>query len=195
MQEIPIRCAIGPSYVPAGSNLKRASLAEELQLCNSQIVLGPGGTTSFSVFGVLIIFFVGIFLMIPSISLDFLTCYFRSKLQNRKHEYKQVQWGLDGVFQLHRLTYEATGVRGRGRGISILYLSQGKETSSAYPTFTPTRDIQHSACVNSGKTLHSSRTKSPQFYLQTRARVATRTKRGRFSLATQYQPRRPRPEA
>lgn len=107
VQEIPIRWAIGPSYVPAGSKLKRASLAEELQLCKSQIILSPGGTTSFSVLGVIIIFVVGIFLMILSISLDFLTSYFRSKLQ--KHEHKQVQWGLDGIFQLHRLAYEAAG--------------------------------------------------------------------------------------
>lgn len=107
VQEIPIRWAIGPSYVPAGSKLKRASLAAELQLCKSQIILSPGGTTSFSVLGVVIILIVGILLMILSISLDLLSSYFRSKLQ--KHEHKQVQWGLDGIFQLHRLAYEAAG--------------------------------------------------------------------------------------
>lgn len=107
VQEIPIRWAIGPSYVPAGSKLKRASLPEELQLCKSQIILSPGGTISFSVLGIVIIFIVGILLMLLSIFLDLLTSYFRSKLQ--KHEYKQVQWGLDGIFQLHRLAYEAAG--------------------------------------------------------------------------------------
>lgn len=39
VQEIPIRWAIGPSYVPAGSKLKRASLHEDIQLCKSQIIL------------------------------------------------------------------------------------------------------------------------------------------------------------
>lgn len=107
VQEIPIRWAIGPSYVPAGSMLQRASRPEELQLCKSQIILSPGGTTSFSVLGIVIILIVGITLMLLSIFLDVLTSYFRSKLQ--KDEYKQVQWGLDGIFQLHRLAYEASG--------------------------------------------------------------------------------------
>lgn len=66
-----------------------------------------GGTTAFSVLVVVIIFIVGILLMLLSIFLDLLTSYFRSKLQ--KDEYKQVQWGLDGIFHLHRLAYEAAG--------------------------------------------------------------------------------------
>lgn len=107
VQEIPIRWAVGPSYVPAGSKLVRASLPAELQLCKSQIILSPGGTTSFSVLGIVIISIVGILLMLLSVFLDLLTSYFRSKLQ--KDEYKQVQWGLDGIFQLHRLAYEAAG--------------------------------------------------------------------------------------
>lgn len=107
VQEIPIRWAIGPSYVPVGSKLKRASLPEEIQLCKSQIILSPGGTTSFSVLGIVVIFIVGIFLMLLSLFLDSLTGHFRSKLH--KHDYKQVQWGLDGIFQLHRLAYEAAG--------------------------------------------------------------------------------------
>lgn len=52
LQEIPIRRATGPSYVPAGSKLKRASLPEQIRLCKSQIILSPGGTTSFSVLGI-----------------------------------------------------------------------------------------------------------------------------------------------
>lgn len=45
LQEIPIRRATGPPYVPAGSKLKRASLPEQIRLCKSQIILSPGGTT------------------------------------------------------------------------------------------------------------------------------------------------------
>lgn len=55
IQEIPIRWATGPSYVPAGSRLERPSHPEEIHLCNSQIILSPGGTTSFSVLGIGII--------------------------------------------------------------------------------------------------------------------------------------------
>lgn len=107
IQEIPIRWATGPSYVPAGAKLQHASLPEDIQLCNSQIILSPGGTTSFSVLGIGIILIVGILLMLLSLFLDSLTGYFRSKLH--KDDYKRVQWGLDGIFQLHRLAYEAAG--------------------------------------------------------------------------------------
>lgn len=107
LQEIPIRRATGPSYVPAGSKLKLASLPEEIRLCKSQMILSPGGTTSFSVLGIGIILIVGILLILLSLFLDSLTGYFRSKFP--KHDYKQIQWGLDGIFQLHRLAYEAAG--------------------------------------------------------------------------------------
>lgn len=107
LQEIPIRRATGPSYVPAGSRLKRASLPQDISLCKSQIILSPGGTTSFSVLGVGIILIVGTLLVLVSLFLDSLAGYFRSKF--RKHDYKRIQWGLDGIFQLHRLAYEAAG--------------------------------------------------------------------------------------
>lgn len=107
IQEIPIRWATGPSYVPPGAKLKRASLPEEIQLCKSQIILSPGGTTSFSVLGIGIILIVGTLLMLLSLFLDSLIIYFRSKFH--KNDYKRVQWALDGIFQLHRLAYEAAG--------------------------------------------------------------------------------------
>lgn len=107
LQEIPIRWATGPSYVPAGSKLKRASLPEQIRLCESQIILSPGGTTSFSVLGIGIILIVGILLILLSLFLDSLTGYYRSKFH--KHDFKRIQWGLDGIFQLHRLAYEAAG--------------------------------------------------------------------------------------
>lgn len=107
IQEIPIRWATGPTYVPAGSRLERPSRPEERHLCNSQIILSPGGTTSFSVLGIGIILNVGILLILLSLFLDSLTGYFRSRLF--KNDYKRVQWGLDGIFQLHRLAYEAAG--------------------------------------------------------------------------------------
>lgn len=107
LQEIPIRRATGPSYVPAGSRLQRASLPEQIRLCKSQIILSPGGTTSFSVLGIGIILIVGTLLVLVSLFLDTLAGYFRSKFH--KHNYKRIQWGLDGIFQLHRLAYEAAG--------------------------------------------------------------------------------------
>lgn len=83
-----------------------------------------GGTTSFSVLGIGIILIVGILLMLLSLFLDSLTGYFRSKYH--KHEYKQVQWGLDGIFQLHRLAYEAAGQGTWTRGFnSIPVTKQG----------------------------------------------------------------------
>ena len=107
LQEIPITWATGPSYVPDGSKLVRASLPEDIQMCKSQMILSPGGTMSFSVLGIAIILIVGIFLMLLSLWLDSITGYARRKLHY--NDYKRVQWGLDGMFQLHRLAYEAAG--------------------------------------------------------------------------------------
>ena len=107
LQEIPIRWVTGPPYVPDGSKLIRASLPEDIQMCKSQMVLSPGGTMSFSVLGIAIILIVGIFLMLLSLWLDSITGYVRWKLHCK--DYKRVQWGLDGIFQLHRLAYEAAG--------------------------------------------------------------------------------------
>lgn len=107
LQEIPISWATGPPYVPAGSTLIRASLPEDIQMCKSQIILSPGGTMSFSVLGIAVILIVGIFLMLLSLWLDSIMGYLRWKLQY--NDYKRMQWGLDGMFQLHRLAYEAAG--------------------------------------------------------------------------------------
>lgn len=107
LQEIPIRWATGPPNVPAGSTLDRASFPAEIQMCKSQIILSPGGTMSFSVLGIAVILIVGIFLMLLSLWLDSITGYVRWKLQS--NDYKRIQWGLDGMFQLHRLAYEAAG--------------------------------------------------------------------------------------
>ena len=107
LQEIPIRWATGPPYVPDGSKLIRASRTEEIQMCKSQMILSPGGTMSFSVLGIAIILIVGIFLILLSLWLDSITGYVRWKLHY--NDYKRVQWGLDGMFQLHRLAYEAAG--------------------------------------------------------------------------------------
>lgn len=107
LQEIPIRWATGPPYVPAGSKLDRASLPADIQMCKSQMILSPGGTMSFSVLGIGVILIVGILLMLLSLWLDSITGYVRWKLQY--NDYKRLQWGLDGMFQLHRLAYEAAG--------------------------------------------------------------------------------------
>ena len=107
LQEIPIRWATGPPYMPAGTKLVRASLPADEEMCKSQIVLSPGGTMSFSVLGIGIVLIVGIILMVLSVWLDSITGYARWKLQY--NDYKRVQWGLDGMFQLHRLAYEAAG--------------------------------------------------------------------------------------
>lgn len=106
LQEIPIRWATGP-YVPVGTKLDRASRPEEIQMCKSQMILSPGGTMSFSVLGIGVILIVGIFLMLLSLWLDSITGYVRWKFQY--NDYKRLQWGLDGMFQLHRLAYEASG--------------------------------------------------------------------------------------
>lgn len=107
LQEIPIRYATGPPYVPLGSKLIRPYLAADVQMCGSQMILSPGGTMSFSVLGIGVILIVGIFLMVLSLWLDSITGYVRWKLQY--DDYKRLQWGLDGMFQLHRLAYEAAG--------------------------------------------------------------------------------------
>lgn len=107
VQEIPIRWATGPQYVPAGTKLTRASLPADIQMCKSQMILSPGGTMSFSVLGIGVILIVGIFLMLLSLWLDSITGFVRGKLQY--NDYKRLQWGLDGMFQLHRLAYEAAG--------------------------------------------------------------------------------------
>lgn len=107
LQEIPIRRATGPSYVPAGGQLTRASLPEQIRLCKSQIIVSPGGTTSFFVLGIGIILIVGTLLVLVSLFLDSLAGVFRSKVH--EVDYKRIQWGLDGIFQLHRRAYEAAG--------------------------------------------------------------------------------------
>lgn len=107
LQEIPLRWATGPPFVPDGSRLIRPTLPADIQMCKSQMILNPGGTMSFSVLGIGVIFIVGIFLMLLSLWLDSITGYVRWKLQY--DDYKRLQWGLDGMFQLHRLAYEAAG--------------------------------------------------------------------------------------
>lgn len=107
VQEIPIRWATGPPYVPVGTMLDRASLPGDIQLCKSQMINSPGGTMSFSVLGIGVILIVGTLLMLLSLWLDSITGYVRWKLQY--DDYKRLQWGLDGMFQLHRLAYEAAG--------------------------------------------------------------------------------------
>ena len=184
LQEIPVRWATGPSYVPAGSKVVRASLPEDIQMCKSQIILSPGGTISFSVLGIGIILIVGIFLMLLSLWLDSITGYARLKLQY--DDYKRVQWGLDGMFQLHRLAYEAAGQGAWTGGADTIPVTQRGDLMGV-PDFHA--DSRH-------PTLHmrEQRENRPQFYEQTPGQFPDpsqsydRQKTPFFSTAAAYSP-------
>ena len=107
LQELVVKYATGPQNVPAGTQLLRPTLAADKRQCESQVVLSPGGTVSFSVLGVSIILIVGTLTLLLNSFLSRLTARIRRGLQFS--DYKRMQWGLDGVFQLHRLAYEQAG--------------------------------------------------------------------------------------
>ena len=76
-------------------------------MCKNQIIRSPGGTVSFSVLGLCIIFIIGGILIVTSFVMDTLVGYIRRRLEWKK--YKSLQWTLDEKLQLQRLAYEEAG--------------------------------------------------------------------------------------
>ena len=104
LQQKTIQYATGPSYdiqtIAPGTQ-------EDANMCKNQIIRSQGGTISFSVLGLCVIFIFGGILIVTSLVVDSLVGFIRRKLDWKK--YKSLQWTLDEKLQLQRLAYEEAG--------------------------------------------------------------------------------------
>ena len=104
LQQKTVQYATGPSY---DVQTIAPDSKEELNMCKNQIIRSQGGTISFSVLGLCIIFIFGGILIVTSLLIDSLIGFVRRKLDWKK--YKSLQWSLDEKLQLQRLAYEEAG--------------------------------------------------------------------------------------
>ena len=104
LQQKTVQYATGPSY---DAQIIEPDSKEELIMCKNQIIRSQGGTTSFSVLGLCIIFIFGGILIVTSLVIDGLVGFIRRKIDWKK--YKSLQWTLDEKLQLQRLAYEEAG--------------------------------------------------------------------------------------
>ena len=104
LQQKAVQYATGPSY---DIEVEKPRTKEEINMCKNQIIRSPGGTISFSVLGLCIIFIIGGILIVTSLVIDTLVGFIRRQLDWKK--YKSLQWTLDEKLQLQRLAYEEAG--------------------------------------------------------------------------------------
>ena len=110
LQQKTVQYATGSSY---DAQTIEPDSKEEVNMCKNQIIRSQGGTISFSVLGLCIIFIFGGILIVTSLVIDGLVGFIRRKLDWKK--YKSLQWTLDEKLQLQRLAYEEAG-QGRWYG-------------------------------------------------------------------------------
>ncbi|KAL9560840.1 hypothetical protein ACKAV7_015003 [Fusarium commune] len=89
--------------------LKVPQTSESQNLCRSMKVPNPGGYKSFSVLALVIVLVVGGMVIIISIILEPVTNYIYNNWVT-EHQFRRLQWILDGKLQLQRMAYECSGV-------------------------------------------------------------------------------------
>ncbi len=91
-----------------GSRLLKPDDAVSVAMCQAQMVNDDGTTTSFSSFGLIIIFVVGGLIVLTSWTLDTTVGALQSML--KKGEYKKLNWLLDDKLQLQTMLLEGVGL-------------------------------------------------------------------------------------
>jgi hypothetical protein len=115
LQYTVLEYTTGPEY-SNGTDVLYPNAPAAQNLCNTIKLRNPGNYMSFSVLGLAVIFFFGLFIIIMSIVLEPLTFFFSKYCRNGKDDYRRLQWVLDGKLQLQRMAYECSGV---GSGIWV----------------------------------------------------------------------------
>ncbi|EXL65618.1 hypothetical protein FOPG_18163 [Fusarium oxysporum f. sp. conglutinans race 2 54008] len=93
--------------------LKVPQRSESQNLCRSMKVPNLGGYKSFSVLALVMVLVVGGMVIIISIILEPVTnCIYNNWVT--EHQFRRLQWILDGKLQLQRMTYECSGLGGSG---------------------------------------------------------------------------------
>ena len=110
LQFAVVEYATGPSFPPSKDvAIKTPTSAEGMNICKSIMVSNPGGYQSFSVLGLAIIFAVGSVIIITNIILEPLVSYIHRNWATG-HDYRRLQWVLDGKLQLQRMAYQYSGL-------------------------------------------------------------------------------------
>ncbi|KAH6867596.1 hypothetical protein B0T10DRAFT_534170 [Thelonectria olida] len=89
--------------------LKAPRTPEGQRLCRSMKVPNPGEYKSFGVLALVLVFIVGGMVIITSVTLEPITKYIYNNWVS-KHQFRMLQWTLDGKLQLQRMAYEHSGV-------------------------------------------------------------------------------------
>lgn len=89
--------------------LKVPQRSESQNLCRSMKVPNPGGYKTFSVLALVMVLVVGGMVIIISIILEPVTnCIYNNWVT--EHQFRRLQWILDGKLQLQRMAYKCSGV-------------------------------------------------------------------------------------
>jgi hypothetical protein len=99
--------ATGPTNITPGSKLWQPADAVSHAMCYAQLVNDDGRTTSFSLFGLVVIFAVGGVIIGTSLVLEAIVGWIQSAVH--KGEYKKLNWLLDDKLQLQRMLLEGVG--------------------------------------------------------------------------------------
>lgn len=112
LQYLTQEYATGPSFVPRGSHVwspgKDDGDIYQLAMCYSQMINDTGGTTSFSILGLVVVFVFGGLIIFTSLVLDTVVGWLQTLL--KKGSAKKLAWLLDDKLQLQRFVLETAGL-------------------------------------------------------------------------------------
>lgn len=108
LQKGILEYAQGPQNVLQGTYIWKPTDIVSKAMCYSQKIENTGGTISFSVLGIAIIFALGGAIIALSLIIDTLVGFIQRKF--KKGEYARLNWALDDKFQLQRMVFEEVGM-------------------------------------------------------------------------------------
>lgn len=104
-----VQYVTGPAAIQSSTYIEYPTDPFEQKLCTTQKIPNSGEYVSFSTLGIVIIVVVGTLIILVSLFLEDIVCYVY-KRWDTKHDYRRLQWILDGKFQLQRMAYQYAGL-------------------------------------------------------------------------------------